>query len=311
MIGVLQRFMPQQLKNLLKPYYRSIFPDRLHIVFWTTFRCNYKCSYCSIRTQSDMLLDYPKSAERTVAEWLRAFNKFPPAAIYFSGGEPFLLKGMPDLINGLSLRHDIIGAVTNLSAPSCVYKQVNKPMHLNVSFHREYTDQSTFLAKINELKEKFHITVNFVATPDNLTVLSAISKFFTDNGVAFHVDPYCDNDSSFKYTPDQMKLLKKYLTHDRNFKRQSFLASDNGKKCSAGRNYITLMPDGSVYTCSGGMLYHYSALHKEIRTGLAIDHFSMSNIFYDDFRLNEKDIICTLPCKYACDYDAAIIQKIQ
>jgi hypothetical protein len=49
----LQRVLPVRLKFYLKPYYRKIYPNKLHVLFWPTFRCNYRCSYCPVCTQFD------------------------------------------------------------------------------------------------------------------------------------------------------------------------------------------------------------------------------------------------------------------
>jgi molybdenum cofactor biosynthesis enzyme MoaA len=92
-------------------------------------------------------------------------DKLPAANIYISGGEPFLYKGLPDLINQMPKRHQIIGMVTNASFNTDLYMAIEKKIHLNVSFHREYTDKDSFMDKIDSLRSRFQIAVNIVATP--------------------------------------------------------------------------------------------------------------------------------------------------
>src|SRR5580765_4114933 len=114
-ISALQTILPARLKFALKPYYRKVFPNRLHIGLLPTSRCNYRCSYCMVVTKFDYTTLYPKESERTAAEWLAALDRLPPAAIYFHGGEPFLYAELADLINGLPEKHQVLGIVTNLS----------------------------------------------------------------------------------------------------------------------------------------------------------------------------------------------------
>jgi hypothetical protein len=41
-LSSLQCFIPARMKFLLRPsYYRKLFRNRLHVLFWPTFRCNY------------------------------------------------------------------------------------------------------------------------------------------------------------------------------------------------------------------------------------------------------------------------------
>jgi hypothetical protein len=39
-IATVQRFLPAKAKFYLKPYYRRVFRDGLHVLFWPAFRCN-------------------------------------------------------------------------------------------------------------------------------------------------------------------------------------------------------------------------------------------------------------------------------
>jgi hypothetical protein len=79
------------------------------------------------------------------------------------------------------------------------------------------------------------------------------------------------------------------------------------KQCSAGRNYINLLPDGQVFTCAAGFSYTYSPLYTDLVKNRSLEHFRMPNLFDPDFRLNPTDLVCKLPCKDACDRDSVLI----
>jgi MoaA/NifB/PqqE/SkfB family radical SAM enzyme len=304
-----QQFVPARLKFALKPYYRKIFPNRLHALLYPTFRCNYKCSYCPVVTKFDFGKVWDIHSELPAARWIEALDRLPPAVIYILGGEPLLYRELPQLVNELPAKHSLVGLVTNLSVPVHVYQRLRKRIHLNVSFHREYTTQEQFIEKIRALKDRFHMCVNLVATPENMPVLEEIRDTFQSNDIDLHVDPYVD--PRFQYTPAQQRLLERYIQYDRNPEQQLNFADFSEKRCSAGRNYINVAPDGEVYTCASGLSYVHSTLYGHLLQGSDVSGFRIGNLMDAAFRLHETDITCSLPCPTACDRDAAIIRPIE
>ena len=304
----LQQLLPARVKFALKPYYRKVFPNKLHIYWNPTFRCNYRCSYCPVVTKFAFTTVVGKSGERSGADWLEAFDRLPPAAFYIAGGEPFVYADLPTVLNDLPLKHRLLGIVTNLSQPASVYRKIKKRLHLNASFHREHTSDDDFIAKIRELRDSFHIHVNIVATPQNLPLLTKIAEEFSGCDIPLHVDPFVQK--GFQYTPRQLELLQPFLAPDRKPKTQLDFNDFHPKQCSAGRNYINLSPDGSAYTCNGGMNFVHSTLYSEWSSGRDVSKYRMGNIFDPNFQVNQKDMICSMPCNMACDRDTASIRPM-
>ena len=96
--------------------------------------------------------------------------------------------------------------------------------------------------------------------------------------------------------------------------KQLDFADYDDKQCSAGRNYINVMPNGDVYTCLGGAQYTLSPLQEGILARSPggrpdIRGFAMGNLFDRTFRLLDGTITCKLPCTHACDLDAASIKR--
>jgi MoaA/NifB/PqqE/SkfB family radical SAM enzyme len=302
----LQRFVPARMRYFLKPYYRRIIRNRLVVLFQPTFRCNYRCSYCPVVTKFDYTTVFPRKSERTAQDWVAILEKLPPAMIYIAGGEPMVYAPLPDVINNLPKKHEVVGMVTNVSLPTSLYRKIRKRIHINASFHREFAGEDEFIEKVKELQHLFHLAVNIVATPENLPVIERLDALMRSRKIVLHVDPLVDAD--FSYTPEQKALLLKHTHSD----RQYTVAFDDFsvKRCSAGRNYIYVMPGGEVYSCAGGCSYIHSPLFKHLAQGADVSHYFLGNLFDPAFQLNKDDMTCTLPCKDACDRDSAIIKVI-
>jgi len=315
-IVALQRYLPAAVKNILKPYYRKLFPSQLCVMLWVTFRCNYRCSYCPYVTRSDYSKIYKKENEPTSEAWLQALNKLPQANIYIAGGEPFLYSGLPELINGLK-KHRILGIVTNATVRKNVYGRIikNKKINLTLSFHREFVTEDQFLDKIKELRKTglFHFNVNLVATRENVMMIPKFKKFFADNNVSLRIEPFRDLDVKFEYTPEEKEILSRYLAPDRNSVDIANFNSCMPKECSAGQNYISIMPDGTVFRCVGGSEYFHNPSKKELLDSVGCDpgFFLMGNIFDPNFRLDKSSVYCRLPCTAGCDWDMAKIKWLK
>ena len=167
--------IPSSVKGYLKPYYRKFLPNKLHLIFWPTFRCNYKCSYCPYITQQHFPSIFTRGKERSTTEWLEAINKLPPAVFFIAGGEPFLYRGLIDFLNEMPEKHEVLGIVTNLTVNEKIYKKIKRKINFNVSFHREYISVDKLLEKSKELRKNFPVTVYLVATPENIPEAEKLS----------------------------------------------------------------------------------------------------------------------------------------
>ena len=314
-VTTLQRYLPLSVKHALKPYYRLLYPDKLHALLWITFRCNYRCSYCPIVTKFSYEGVVGRRDERSVEEWLDGLDKLPSANLYISGGEPFLYAGLPELINRLPDKHRILGVVTNATVKTDVYRRLKKPVHLNISFHREFVEDERFIKKLHELKEDFRLCVNIVATPENIPVLQRVQEMLDHKNITLHVDPLDSQD--FQYTDGELAILSEFLERDRFAKVEEQLSfKDYGtKSCSAGMNYVNILPNGDVYTCMEGVHYNHSSLYQPLlETGPDAPYsaapYRMKNLFDADFALRKHRLACRLPCASGCDLDSASIRRV-
>jgi MoaA/NifB/PqqE/SkfB family radical SAM enzyme len=306
-----KKYLPARALTALKPYYRRFFPNQVIALINPTWRCNYRCSYCPIVTKFAYTTVVDKSGERNGEDWVEALERLPAAAVYMAGGEPFVYQDIATLINRMPRKHHILGIVTNLSQPVSVYRKIKKRIKLIASLHREHIEPEPFVAKIKELSDQFEIHVNIVATPENLLHLDMISSELKVKGVTLHVDPFIDVVAGFHYTSEQLEILGRHVHFDRKVKSQMDYGDYTPKLCSAGRNYFTVSPDGSAYTCYGGMHFNHSSQYTQIVADRDVSKYRMGNIFNPEFRLNREDIICSMPCNAACDRDSVLIRPAQ
>lgn len=307
-IELVHRLVPNQIKQFLKPYFRTIFPNKLMGMIWITFRCNYKCSFCPYCGADDYSKTFPKSVERTGKEWIEALNKMPATSFYIAGGEPFLYADLPYIINNLPSKHSILGIVSNGSLPLDVYFKVNKKLNLNISYHSEFVkDKDEFVKKVVALKERFKVCVNIVATPDNFDFIKNKLKIFDENNIPYHVDPLVVDSKPYEYSPEYLEVLKKYIKKDRTFDVDDEKLYNSLKKCSAGRNYYNLMPNGDATICSRCKDFLYSPSIEHIDNEV----FKLGNIFNGDFHLNKKDFMCEYDCVDHCDWDYSKIKVLK
>ena len=310
LLTYLQEKIPLSLKTKLKPFYRLIYPNRLHGIINPTFRCTYKCSYCPVCSQFDYGNIYPKSCEKTPEEWLKVLEKLPQTTFFILGGEPFLYNGLPELINQISdnSKHNILGLVTNASMPIDLYKQIKNKMHMNISFHREFAQEDEFIEKVLQIKDYHHVAVNIVAIPDNIPFIPKLQKIMKQNNIELHVDPYFGKD--YTYSEDELKSLP--ISYERvRSKRYKLYNSTKTKLCTAGQNYYCLMQNGDALTCTTGLDYCYSDLRKDDAKDFDTEIFKLGNVFDDTFKLKEEKIKCPMSCYSHCDMDYTIIKEVK
>ncbi len=309
-VELLQRVIPAPLRSILRPYHRLFFKNKIYGYWNITYRCTYKCSYCPFCNVTDYGKIYPKNVEKTPDEWLRILEKLPPMSFLLIGGEPMLYQGIDEIINNLPQKHSIIGMISNASLPADLYKKIKKKICLSISYHRESAKEDEFIEKVLELNSFMWInSVNIVATPENIPFLEKLHQSLNPKGITVRVEHLIK--PGFKYTDEQYKQIEKYLTYDRNFKKKDdFYEAKICKLCSAGRNYINIMPNADVYSCVGGMEY-INAVHRKqyIKNPEILKRYRLGNLADDNFSFFKKDKLCPNPCIYVCDWDYAEIRK--
>lgn len=115
--------------------------------------CNYRCEYCAVG------LDIPRIRRAPPERWAEGFSRIPEGifdVVSISGGEPMLLKTLPDLVNAAAKRWPV-RVYTNLSRdPEPLLKQLAQSIHWRVTFHPE-SSLDDFLRRIRCLLSSGHV----------------------------------------------------------------------------------------------------------------------------------------------------------
>lgn len=170
--------------------------DNSCVIKWRlTDICNYHCSYCIrrefIQSESNLTYDFSLCLDavddivRLAGELNTINNK--PVKIDLIGGEITLFKDLGLLLEKLYTSPAItkVNITTNLSKPVdyflnliSIAEKYGKKLSITASFHYEYTDLDTFMAKADIINKK--IGTNFkcetVITEQNTQVQAFIDK---------------------------------------------------------------------------------------------------------------------------------------
>ncbi|MEM7817189.1 MAG: hypothetical protein QXZ20_04710 [Candidatus Aenigmatarchaeota archaeon] len=307
----INKFLPENLRLLILPYYRFFFKRFNNIIFLPQLACNYNCKYCLWNRFSPPEF---KSVYYSYKDWIEVFSKFSPSIFTITGGEPLLYKDIDLLIDNFPSFHIISSLVSNLSVNlEKLINLKNKNFRIMASFHPDMVKKETFFKNILLLKKAGfrNITVNFVAYPSYLKEIPQLKNFFEkEKGIFFRVDTF--KDPNYNYTQEEVSLVRYY-------KRKKIIAKDrtegynfedfSPKICSAGKNYFIIISNGNVYSCMEGYYYSECSPFKDKKN--KIDNFYMGNLFLKDFRPYLKNRICYSCCAELCDIELAGVRRIR
>lgn len=90
----------------------------VNITLFPSYKCNIYCPYCSLAQINGK---YPQGMELTLEQWKEKFDRGFPIKIkevYISGGEPTLIRWLPDFVNYLLDKGYHVTVFSNLAVPS-------------------------------------------------------------------------------------------------------------------------------------------------------------------------------------------------
>lgn len=266
-------------------------------VVWTVTRnCTLKCPYCNA-------FDNSKPDTRLYTEWLHVWNDICPAHLEITGGEPFLLPGLVDMLVDLdpAIR---FGITTNLTLPIEEFARcIDRRQLLNITCSRHPSmykqPREMFDGKVRLLVSKgFHVTVNLVAYPDQMYLIPDMKRHYEGMGAHFHVDPYrVDRDMlRYQYSKEDTAFLDRYVTRDRGWLLKPEPQGMNRALCSAGHDHICVAPNGDYWPC---MLYQFR------------DYKPLGNVFVDTNVFKQGTVCNEYSFCIGCDKDAVYTELVR
>ncbi len=275
-------------------------PKLKSAVWFLTWKCNFKCSYCW-EVQRIIKGELQPEPYKDYKLWVNAWNRLKPQILDISGGEPFLQPNFIALLNELdpSIK---IAITTNLSFDVVDFVQKVTPekiISLTFSYHpTQKMSRDQFGGKVLLVKNRGfkNITVNYVTWPEQIWQIEEYKKYFEETiGVRFHVDPYVPTPHfPYTYSSVESEYIKQFIEPNR---RHTLGVEDIfDVACSGGVNHISVEPDGSAYRCIQDKVTHQPKI---------------GNILESDFSLREKKTFCD---QYhlcpGCDRDKVDITRV-
>lgn len=250
--------------------------------------CNYRCSYC-VQKHADGIGGPDDAA---LERGLEALTALPGVWEFkISGGEPFLLKRLPDVAARLVAAGHRVSLLTNLSVPLPVIDRFidaagDGLRTFSCSMHLEETSVEEFLNKARVVKEKLRghpkssFVVNHVVQPGQVGPAAVLRQRIENHGIKFYPQLMRVNGRPADYgLIDRWKLTRAFadLAGPGGMNRGY---SHTGKPCHAGFRYFIIHPKGDAYAC-------YPAKRH--------DQAHLGNIYEGSLKLNDGP----LPCAYA------------
>ena len=184
--GVMEAFAKVRGYELASSYANPArFDGKLRI--YLTLKCNLHCSYCV----NEKVDGADKSRESVPpSAWAKAINR-AGRHVVFTGGEPFLYKNLPDLINAID-PFLAVSIYSNMSFDvTKILSQIKREASFFVSWHaHQKPDRAIFLANAKAIQANplFTLTAHAIEAHENQQMLEVDLGFFRKNGVPVEID---------------------------------------------------------------------------------------------------------------------------
>lgn len=272
------------------------------VIWWTTWSCNYHCVYCwQVQAQEQGLYPRTKPPDES-QQWLAAWKRLAPQALDITGGEPFLIPGLVDILAGL--HHSTkLAITTNLShsiedflgrVPADHFLQVTCSLHPT----QKTFNEALFFGRALQLRRRgYPVVINFVGWPEQLWLAESYRQRCRDWGLRFHFDPYGATYREVNWSETELAEIRRLRESDRAphpFTEQ--FGREYSVLCSAGQENLSVWPDGTAYRC---------VLDEQLRLP------PVGNVFDPDFRLNPGKTPCSEHWRCAgCDRDKVTVDLV-
>lgn len=222
--------------------------------------CNYRCSYC-VQKHADGV---GGPDDKRLAAGLDTLCALPGAwEIKISGGEPFLLKRLPEVAARLAAAGHKVSILTNLSPSLTVIERFinaagSRLRTFSCSLHLEEVSAEDFLAKAVAIAQLLrylpHATfvVNFVVQPGKVRQAAQLRRQFETAGLKFYPQLMRVDGTPARYGLIDRFLLKRAFADLSGPSAMNRGYSHLGKPCHAGQYYFIVHPKGDAYTCYPG-----------------------------------------------------------
>jgi len=262
------------LKTELSPVKVPLDTDYLGI--YLTNRCFLSCPYC-ITNYNEQFINQKMFEELEPQQWIEGLNRLelpPGIPLTFQGGEPFIYKGIWEILDNIRHKVDILTALPPQVTVENFKKLRSMEWHkrespyptIRVSFHKGQNDYKELIARIKELKKAVGLNMGLyhIDHPGYPDFIAEIQEYALANGVEFRIKEFLGkwNGKDFlgyKY-PDSCegKVMQKHVL------------------CK--NTVFPIGPDGAIYRCHSDLY----AKRKDLILGNLLDpNLKLENVYRD------------------------------
>ena len=225
-------------------------------------KCNFDCKYCFDQTVPKIKkYDQLRFSDDMIPFLLNMHKKYSIKHVWFSGGEPMLVRNIVDVISTLTNNGILVGMNTNLTASFT--KLIQSSDTSNIIFQpaihfaelERHGKKDIFIKNYNELKNTSKATIIPIAIAYPEITKDDVKKYrdeFTGkHGIEFTFTPYMGIHKDIrypeKYQQDQIDYfgIQKIIDDTHN----NLDIHNKGVLCYAGANHILITDSGDVYPC--------------------------------------------------------------
>ena len=277
------------LKTELPPV--KVPTDTDYLGIYLTNRCFLSCAYC-ITNYNEQFINLKAFEELEASQWIDGLNRLElPEGIplTFQGGEPFIYKGVWDILDNIRHKVDILTALPPQVTVERFKQLKSLDWHkrsspyptIRVSFHKDQNDYKELIHRIKELKEEVGLNIglyhiNHPAYPD---LIVEIREYAAKHGVEFRTKEFLG-----KWQGKDFLNYKYPDACDGKVRRKHVLCKNT---------VYPIGPDGLIYKCHSDLY----AKRKELAIGSIIDPNLKLNNCYRDCSVYGTCIPCDVKVK--------------
>jgi sulfatase maturation enzyme AslB (radical SAM superfamily) len=245
-----------------------------YVGIYLTNRCFLSCSYC-ITNHINKYINTKGIKELAPQDWIKGLNrlKLPLGVpLTFQGGDPFLYKGIWELLENVQQKIDILTALPPQATPqkfrslkTLNWNKRKAPYPtIRVSFHQGQNDYKELIERIKELQEFLSIGLFHIEHPGYPHLTEEIRAYAKSQGIEFRTKIFLGQ--------WQGKLYGRYKYADACDGRVT-------KKHVQCRNIVLpVSPEGIIYRCHADLY----ADRKELAIGKLLDsRLNIEHVYRD------------------------------
>ena len=228
--------------------YKSLLGHNI-MELWLFDTCNFRCGYCGLVTNGDVLRTEQLEPYRDPAyidRLVRYFRDHRPGGrpwvLMITGGEPMLMPNLDRFVTGLGRQGDSVGVHSNMSAP---VDKIFSPeafgylSYIQASFHPDWhmggfeTDRFFEHIKL-AMSNDISVLVRFVGAPQVLHLLPELEARCREVGVTFLPTTLFNPDYPRSYTTEETARLAEHMVGYSSLLQLEGGIVMTGRQCVAG-----------------------------------------------------------------------------